>query len=181
MPGPTNPDFAYVPRSFPRFFIAFGTEERCIAHVFHARYPQGYRCDRCDSRAFRIVRRVLTVCRSCRAKSSLLKGTVLENTKLPLKLWFRAIHLFRRSQCTAELLVRGLPLGSSPAPADGSPRKASPEVSRRVRVSRQPPTSEAVGPVRRAADLGALDTRVDVPAIDRVARTRRAPSVARDR
>ena len=72
----------------------YGTEDLCEAAVFAARWPSGFSCPFCKrecgywlrgSRNFR--------CAGCRGETSLLAGTMFQDTKLPLTLWFRAMHL----------------------------------------------------------------------------------------
>jgi len=72
----------------------YGTEELCEAALFAAKWPGGFVCPHC-----KVVRGYWTRpnrnmrCAECRHDTSLLAGTIFQDAKLPLTLWFRAMHL----------------------------------------------------------------------------------------
>ncbi|WP_052476011.1 transposase [Cohnella kolymensis] len=77
----------------------FDKEEVCAEFLFDAKWPDGFRCPRCNhSHAYIIsTRRIpLYECAACRAQTSLIKGTVMEGSRTPLRLWFQAIFLHAR-------------------------------------------------------------------------------------
>ena len=79
------------PRTLPEFETRFATEEACREYLFRLRWPSGFRCPRCgQAKAWRIGK-VLWQCKACRYRTSLTAGTVFENTRKPLALWFRAM------------------------------------------------------------------------------------------
>jgi ribosomal protein L37AE/L43A len=88
--------------SVREFFERYGTEARCDAALAAARWPQGWRCARCGcSRSFRTQNRTgrpLWDCFVCGYQSPVTVGTVFEHTKLPLSVWFLAIHLMTQSR-----------------------------------------------------------------------------------
>ena len=82
--------------SMPEFLLRFGTEARCAAALELSRWPDGFVCPRCDSSAHCVLlgrSHKMFQCNSCRHQTSLIAGTVFENTKLPLTLWFLGLHL----------------------------------------------------------------------------------------
>jgi transposase-like protein len=71
----------------------YGTEEACCEALFHWRWPDGFECPICGERRHSKVRsRQLFQCSACRRQTSLTAGTIFAATKLPLRIWFRAIY-----------------------------------------------------------------------------------------
>lgn len=72
------------------------TEEDCVSALFKAKWPNGFRCPACGyDKAYCIKTRRLPLyeCANCHAQPSLIVGTVMEGSKLPLASWFQAIRL----------------------------------------------------------------------------------------
>ena len=87
--------------SMPEFLKHFGTESQCAAALEHARWPTGFRCPRCDGAAYSRVRgrtHPLFQCQACRHQTSLIAGTVMQSSKLALRVWFLAIDLIRQAK-----------------------------------------------------------------------------------
>lgn len=71
----------------------FGSEESCREYLIRLRWPEGFVCPRCEgSEAWRASRDRF-VCRTCRHQTSVTAGTIFQDTRKPLMLWFRAIWL----------------------------------------------------------------------------------------
>ena len=86
-----------LPETFPEFQEQFATEEECEAHLFKARWPEGFECPRCGhDDAIRLAHRRQHQCRGCKYQVSVTAGTAFENTKVPLRKWFWAIFLVAR-------------------------------------------------------------------------------------
>ena len=82
--------------SMVEFMQQYGTEAKCYRALYRARWPRGFRCPACGDRRrsqFRRGRQAYYQCRACRHQTTLLSGTLLEATKLPLHTWMLAIHL----------------------------------------------------------------------------------------
>lgn len=82
--------------SLELFTSRFETEEECVHALFQIRWPEGFRCPRCQHpRAYLISSRRLPLfqCQACQKQTSLIAGTVMEGSRTPLRLWFRAILL----------------------------------------------------------------------------------------
>lgn len=92
----------------------FATEEGCLRYLGKLRCPEGFYCPRCGHRKVRLTKRALYRCRSCVYKVSVTAGTVFQDTKKPLQLWFRAIcHVTSQKYGANALgLQRVLGLGS---------------------------------------------------------------------
>lgn len=69
----------------------FATDEACREYLFQLRWPNGFVCPRCAETSAWPSSRGRFVCRSCRHQTSVTAGTIFENTRKPLTLWFRAI------------------------------------------------------------------------------------------
>ncbi len=86
--------------SLPRFIELDGTEEKCEAALEQARWPDGFRCRRCECKGYGLIhgrRHKRYQCRSCRHhQATLTAGTILDATKLPLTTWFLAFYLVGR-------------------------------------------------------------------------------------
>jgi len=52
-------------------------------------------------------------CRRCRYQTSLIAGTVLQGTKLPMRVWFRAMHLLAQGKKGLSNIELGRRLGIS--------------------------------------------------------------------
>lgn len=102
--------------SMAEFFARYGTEAQCAAALEQARWPSGFRCPRCDGTAYSRVRRrhhTLFQCRACRRQTSLIAGTVMQGTKLPLTVWFLAIYLISQAKTGLSSLALKRDLGVS--------------------------------------------------------------------
>ena len=83
------------------FLEHYGTEEGCEEALIASRWPQGFACPVCGGPAscsFRREGRLYWQCASCRHQCSVISGTILESTKLPLTSWFLAMHLLTQSK-----------------------------------------------------------------------------------
>lgn len=72
----------------------FATEEACQDYLARCRWPEGFVCPRCGHQsAYRLTRYRRWQCGQCRYQVSLTAGTILHNTKTPLRVWFWAAYL----------------------------------------------------------------------------------------
>lgn len=69
----------------------FGTEQACREYLVQLRWPEGFVCPRCRGTSAWTTRRNLLVCSGCQYQASLTAGTIFQDTRKPLALWFRAI------------------------------------------------------------------------------------------
>lgn len=92
----------------------FSNEEACRDYLFHLRWPEGFRCPRCNNNAAWTIGKGLYQCKECRYKVSITAGTIFEGTRKPLTLWFRAIWLVisTKNGASASSVQRILGLGS---------------------------------------------------------------------
>lgn len=84
-------DVEYYPRTILEFEQLFATEEACRGYLFKLRWPEGFCCPRCGHRQAWATKRGLYRCRHCDYQVSVTAGTIFQDTRKPLRLWFRAI------------------------------------------------------------------------------------------
>jgi len=91
-----------------------GTEQACRAYLVKLRWPEGFVCPRCQGRSAWTTQRNLLVCSGCQHQASLTAGTIFQDTRKPLVLWFRAIWWVtaQKNGASALGLQRILGLGS---------------------------------------------------------------------
>jgi transposase-like protein len=92
----------------------FGTEEQCFEYLFKLRCPDGYICPRCGCVESWQVSEAKYKCQGCAYQTSVIAGTIFQDTHKPLTLWFRAIwYVTSQKNGTSALgLQRILGLGS---------------------------------------------------------------------
>ena len=71
------------PGSLPRKGVA--------RHLFQLRWPEGFRCPRCGRGKAWAVGATLFQCSGCDHQTSVTAGTVFQDTRKPLTIWFRAM------------------------------------------------------------------------------------------
>lgn len=92
----------------------FGTEEACRDYLVKLRWPEGFVCPRCRGMSAWTTKRNLLVCSGCQYQVSLTAGTIFQDTRKPLTMWFRAIWWVtaQKNGASALGLQRILGLGS---------------------------------------------------------------------
>lgn len=103
--------------SLTNFLADYGTEAQCEAALLAARWPQGFQCPACgnDVTPYEFKRRNLHYwqCRACQHQTSLLAGTIMEHSRLPLTKWYLAIYLMTQSKTNIAALALMRQLGIS--------------------------------------------------------------------
>jgi transposase-like protein/Zn ribbon nucleic-acid-binding protein len=79
------------PTDLSAFEARFSTEEACREYLIRLRWPDGFRCRRCGASRYWRVREVLLECVECGHQASVTAGTIFQDTRSPLRLWFRAM------------------------------------------------------------------------------------------
>jgi len=103
------------PKTAPAFEARFKTEEDCRAYWIKARWGGKPACAKCKCEHVWPIRNGTTFeCADCGHQTSLTSGTVLEKTRKPFKMWFRAIFEIttRRTGISAKDLQRIMGFGS---------------------------------------------------------------------
>jgi hypothetical protein len=103
------------PTTLIEFQEQFPDEASCWRFLKVVRWPDGFRCPRCQGRRHTYLEgRRLFQCRSCHAQTSVTARTVLHGTRTPLRKWFLAMFFFARHKqsISALQLQRDLGLAS---------------------------------------------------------------------
>jgi transposase-like protein len=100
--------------SLPELFSEYGTDEQCAAALFEWKWPTGFECPKCgSSHDWHLKCRQVFQCRQCHHQTTLTSGTIFADTKLPLRIWFLAIHLITQSKTGLSALALKRQLGVS--------------------------------------------------------------------
>jgi len=79
------------PANLMEFEARFATEEACRQYLFRMRWPEGFRCPRCGQGKAWTTGRGLYHCAGCGHEASVTAGTIFQDTRKPLRVWFRAM------------------------------------------------------------------------------------------
>ena len=79
------------PRTLLEFEERFATDQACRDYLFRVRWPHGFVCPRCGADRGWAATRGRLVCGGCRHQTSVTAGTMFQDTRKPLRLWFRAM------------------------------------------------------------------------------------------
>ena len=69
----------------------FSNEESCREYLYQMRWQNGFICPHCDHREYWKRDNGQYQCKYCRYRVSVTAGTIFQDTRIPLRLWFRAI------------------------------------------------------------------------------------------
>src|SRR5271157_1292394 len=102
------------PRTLAELEARFSSEGACREYLFQLRWPQGFRCPRCGDAKAWPLRSVLWQCAGCGRQVSVTAGTIFQDTRTPLTVWFRAMWwaTSQKNGVSALGLQRVLGLGS---------------------------------------------------------------------
>ena len=103
------------PRTFQEMDDWFRDDAGCRAYLRRLRWPEGFVCRRCAGIGEPwMMSDGLLRCRNCHGRTSLTAGTVLQDTRKPLRMWFLAMWFVtsQKNGVSALGLQRVLGLGS---------------------------------------------------------------------
>jgi transposase-like protein len=102
------------PRTIAELEARFSSEEECRKYLTNLRWPEGFRCPRCNGMKAWPINKMLYQCAICGYQTSVIAGTIFEGTRKPLVVWFRAIWwvVSQKNGASALGLKRVLGLGS---------------------------------------------------------------------
>lgn len=102
------------PLALAEFEARFSTEEACREYLFQLRWPNGFQCPKCPGTKAWMVRTILMQCCECGHQTSVTAGTIFQDTRTPLTVWFRAMWYVtsQKNGASALGLKRVLGLGS---------------------------------------------------------------------
>ena len=79
------------PRTLAELERRFSSEGACRDYLFQLRWPDGFRCPRCGMGNGWRLRSGRWQCSGCDHQVSVTAGTVFQDTRTPLTVWFRAM------------------------------------------------------------------------------------------
>ena len=94
------------PKDYRDLIKRLGTQDACIDYIASIRWKDGFVCSDCDSQNFWRLKRLSWTCSKCETESRVLAGTLFQDTKLPLTLWFQMIWWFMGQKNGANALSR---------------------------------------------------------------------------
>jgi transposase-like protein len=96
------------------FDARFRSEEACREYLAKIRWVDGFRCPQCDHSQAWVTARKVYICTSCGRETSLTAGTIFQDTRKPLMMWFRAMWFVtsQKTGASAMNLQQELGLGS---------------------------------------------------------------------
>ena len=102
------------PRTLGELELRFSSEEACRQYLAALRWPEGFLCPACKAGQAWPTGRGLWMCRGCGRQASVTAGTIFQDTRTPLPVWFRAIWwvVSQKSGASALGLQQTLGLGS---------------------------------------------------------------------
>ncbi len=102
------------PRTVAEFESRFSTEGGCREYLVRMRWPSGFRCPKCGGTKASVVRDTLFQCSACRRQTSVTAGTIFQDIRKPLTMWFRAMWYVtsQKNGASALGIQRVLGLGS---------------------------------------------------------------------
>lgn len=102
------------PANLMEFEARFASEEACREYLARMRWPDGFRCPRCGHDKAWTTARGLHHCSGCGHEVSLTAGTIFQDTRKPLLMWFRAMWWVasQKNGASAMGLQQALGLGS---------------------------------------------------------------------
>jgi transposase-like protein len=102
------------PRTLAELESRFSSEQACREYLFGLRWPEGFRCSRCGGSKAWPLHSGRWQCAACGVQISTTAGTIFQDTRTPLTVWFRAMWWMtcQKNGISALGLQRVLGLGS---------------------------------------------------------------------
>jgi hypothetical protein len=80
------------PMTFEEFITRFSTADQCREYLYQLRWSDGFICPKCGHIGEPWpIGESLYKCQGCRHETSVIAGTIFQDTRKPLKAWFTAI------------------------------------------------------------------------------------------
>jgi transposase-like protein len=110
--GPERFDVDF-PRNMMEFLDRFATDQACLAYLSQVRWPGRFVCPACRGRLGWLTNRGTVFCGGCDRQTSPTAGTILHNTRTPIRKWFLAGWLLctQKTGVSAKTLQRELQVG----------------------------------------------------------------------
>lgn len=76
------------PKDFQEFLAQFSDENACWHYLIDTRWTEGYVCSHCQSKKYWLTAKHKIHCSDCGKEFSITSGTIFQESKKPLLLWF---------------------------------------------------------------------------------------------
>jgi len=102
------------PKNYRELVSYFADQASCLEYLASIRWPDGFICPACKGKDHWRSKRLLWICSSCEFQASVLAGTLFQDTKLPINVWFQMIWWFmgQKNGANALSLQRNFGIGS---------------------------------------------------------------------
>jgi transposase-like protein/predicted RNA-binding Zn-ribbon protein involved in translation (DUF1610 family) len=102
------------PKNYQELVKRFTTQEACVDYIAELRWQDGFVCPECGYKEFWRSALHQRICAKCKSKTRVLAGTLFQDTKLPLTLWFQMIWWFvgPKNGASALALMQNFGIGS---------------------------------------------------------------------
>ena len=102
------------PKNYQELVKQLATQEACLDYIAAIRWSDGFVCPECECPQFWKSQRLQWICAKCRRHTRVLAGTLFQDTKLPLTLWFQMIWWFvgPKNGASALSLMQNFGIGS---------------------------------------------------------------------
>ena len=102
------------PKTLAELEMRFVDDSACRAYLYALRWPDGFNCPKCSGIRVSPIANGLYLCLDCHHKTSVIQGTIFQDSHLPLRTWFRAMWYVcvQKNGASTLGLQRALGLGS---------------------------------------------------------------------
>ena len=102
------------PKNYQELVQQLSTQDACLDYIASIRWSAGFVCPKCGCQQFWKSNRLQRLCAKCRRQTSVLAGTLFQDTKLPLTVWFQMIWWFvgPKNGASALSLMQNFGIGS---------------------------------------------------------------------
>lgn len=102
------------PKNYQELVKQLTTQEACVDYIASIRWKDGFICPECGGKQFWKSALLQRICIGCKTKIRVLAGTLFQDTKLPLTLWFQMIWWFvgPKNGASALALMQNFGIGS---------------------------------------------------------------------
>lgn len=99
---------------FEEFDRTFSDEQKCIDYLYNLRWKNGWHCLRCSHNEYWKVGDMKYKCKQCGYQSTIISGTLLQKSHLPISKWLKAAwYVANETECSnAQKLHNLIDLGS---------------------------------------------------------------------
>jgi predicted RNA-binding Zn-ribbon protein involved in translation (DUF1610 family)/transposase-like protein len=102
------------PKNYQELIKRFATQDACLNYIASVRWKDGFVCPECGGKESWRSKRLQWICSNCKYQVRVLAGTLFQDTKLPLPLWFQMIWWFvgPKNGSSALALMQNFGIGS---------------------------------------------------------------------